>query len=627
MPDQNTNAVDDAAMAAIQAAEARAAEAGTPADVPAEVAPIEAASIEDAPIADAPVDDVPAPEVVADSSRINAVAEIIEKINESKYILVALSGGPSIDELSAAIGLTTYLNKIGKRATAIYSGGMPDALAFLEVGDFFDHSADVLQDFVISLDKDKADHLRYKPEGDDIKIFITPYREKVSSDDLEFSYGDFNVDLVIALNVTSGIDLDEALREYGRIMQDATIVNIAASRPGKLGDIEWSNPGASSVSEMTAHLIHELGNEVPVEKEEATAFFAGIVSATNRFSNASTTPFTLTVSSWLMECGANQQLVAENITSDLDNQLFTSTPVKEEEPANSTDMEISHEEDAVEDGEAESDTSDALADLQEIQNELNGEQDLTVAQPAEAPVEVAPVETAPAEVPVEAAPVAEAPVAEPVVAAPAVEAPVASEAPVAESPIVDEDGTMNTSGAPIEVEHTDAEETTKEDGYIASNKETVIAVPESFNSEAPSADDNSRFGKMLEDALAGGSNPATAIAPTVAPQQEINGVPEINYAAAANVDILPPPPAPTGIPGMPEMPPTQLQPMPAAQPVQPAQPIAQPAPAAPQMVPQAAPAPEQLIQSRPPVQLVPPQPTAGTNPGIADPGAFRIPGM
>ena len=537
--------------------------------------------------------------VPAEPATIDAVAEIIQKINSSKYILIALSGGPSIDELSAAIGLTSYLNRLGKRATAIYSGGIPDALSFLEANNSFDDSADVLQDFVISLDKNKADHLRYNPEGEEVKIFITPYKDKVSSDDLNFSYGDFNVDLVIALNVVSGIDLDDALREYGRIMQDATIVNITSGKPGKLGDIEWSNPNASSVSEMTAHLVHEMNSDVAVEGNEATAFFAGIVSATNRFSNASTTPFTLTVSSWLMECGANQQLVAENITADVDNQLYAVSNTAK----TNNDVEIAHDEEPVseepvsnesENAESEdTESDDALADLKEIQDELNGEQVLTVEQPAAAPVEVI-------EPPVQEAPVVEA--------VPAVEAaPVPVEAPAAE-PVVETPAVSD-------------------DGFIASNKETVIAVPESFNPNAPVSDDNSRFGKMLEDALSTGPNPAVANAPTIAPQPEINGVPEINFAPAADIDILPPPPAPTNIPGMPQMPPVQaaVQPTPQVSPSQaPAQAFNQPVP---QAAPQVAPVPEQLIQSRPPVQLVPPQPTAENNPGIADPGAFRIPGM
>ena len=573
----------------------------------------------------APVETEAAP--VVDSA--NVIGEIINKIHESKYILIALSGGPSIDELSAAIGLASYLNKLKKRATAIYSGGIPEALSFLDASEAFDKSADVMQDFVIALNKDKADHLRYKPEGDFVKVFITPYKDKVTSDDLEFSYGDFNVDLVIALNVTSGIDLDDALREYGRIMQDATIVNIAASRPGKLGDIEWSNPQASSVSEMVAHLVHEMNEEIPVESAEANAFFAGIVSATNRFSSASTTPFTLTVSSWLMECGANQQLVAENITSDTDNQLYTpvveeKAPVEEEESSEDAEgadaaegVDVAHEE--------ESETDDALADLQELQKTLANEEDLTnisATQPVAEPVaEVEPV--------IEDAPVAE-------VTPEAVEASVVEATPIIEStppvdltaqvasPIVDEDGTMNTSGAPIEVEHPEEpEEENKVDdnNFLASSKETVIAVPENFDPNAPSGEDNSRFGKMLEDALGEGepqTNPAMMSAPTVE-AQPINGVPEINFAPAPGVDILPPPPAPTGIPGMPVTP----QATPTAAPVAP-QPMPQP-------MEQVAPVPTDVIQSRPPVQLVTPAesvaPASAPAPA-ADPAAtFKIPGM
>ena len=175
-------------------------------------------------------------------------AEVARKIGESHNVLIALSSDPSVDELAAAIGLSIYLDKLGKRATAIYSGSTPNALEFLKPEETFEPTADTLQDFVIALNKDKADHLRYKLDGDYVKIYITPYRHRLSEDDLEFSYGDFNVDLVLALDVANGIDLDSALREHGRIMHDASIINITTGNPGKFGEIEWSDKTASSVS-------------------------------------------------------------------------------------------------------------------------------------------------------------------------------------------------------------------------------------------------------------------------------------------------------------------------------------------------------------------------------------------
>ena len=239
------------------------------------------------------------------------IKEIVEKVNGAKNVLVALSKNPSVDEVSAAMGLTLVLDKLGKKATAIYSGETPDVLQFLNPEKTFSSDTNALQDFIIALDKDKADHLRYKVDGDYVKVFITPYHEAISENDLEYSYGDFNVDLIIALDVAEENDLDGALVEYGRIMHDAGVVNITTSSSGSFGETEWSNPEASSVSEMIAELATELSGEA-LEKNSATALLTGIVASTERFANEKTTPETMGVAAKLMGAGAEQRLIVEN---------------------------------------------------------------------------------------------------------------------------------------------------------------------------------------------------------------------------------------------------------------------------------------------------------------------------
>ena len=64
---------------------------------------------------------------------------------------------------------------------------------FLNPAEYFENSADVLQDFVVSLSKEKADHLRYKLDGEEVKVLITPYRSRITQDDLTFSYGNYNL--------------------------------------------------------------------------------------------------------------------------------------------------------------------------------------------------------------------------------------------------------------------------------------------------------------------------------------------------------------------------------------------------------------------------------------------------
>lgn len=260
-----------------------------------------------------------APQANPGPVKTSIIDQVADKIRNSDNVLVALSKDPSVDELSAAIGLTFILDKLGKHATAIFSGAVPNAIEFLEPEKTFEVNTNSLQDFIIALNKDKADHLRYKIEGDFVKVFITPYRTTIEESDLEFSHGDYNVDLIISLNVDSVEALDAALSEYGRIKHDASSINISAHEPGHFGDLEWGNPKASSVSEMIALLSDKFDStdENIVDKSVATALMAGIVAATNRFSNERTSANTMSVASMLMTAGADQQLISSSIPVDM----------------------------------------------------------------------------------------------------------------------------------------------------------------------------------------------------------------------------------------------------------------------------------------------------------------------
>ena len=250
-----------------------------------------------------------------------ATSDIAAKINEAENVLIALSKNPTADELAAAIGLSLFLDKAGKHATAIYSGETPNILEFLEPEQRLEANTDSLQDFIIAINKDKADHLRYKVEGDYVRVYITPYKTKISAEDLEFSHGDFNIGLVVALNVPSEESLDAALTNHGRILHDAEIINIAATASGDFGQTQWLDPTFSSVSEMIANLVFdmeaELGNDL--DKETATALLTGIFVATDRFSNGRTQPETMNMAAKLMSAGADQQQISAHLLLENDD--------------------------------------------------------------------------------------------------------------------------------------------------------------------------------------------------------------------------------------------------------------------------------------------------------------------
>lgn len=238
---------------------------------------------------------------------------IAQRIKDATNILVTVNRNPSVDQLAAALALTLMINKLDKHATAVFSGEIPHAIEFLEPGKTFENTVSSLRDFIIALDKEKADRLRYKVEDGLVRIFITPYRTTITQDDLQFTQGDFNVELIIGLGVDKKEDLDAAVEAHGRILHDATVVTIN-DHNGKnsLGEIDWSDSSASSLSEMLMSLSESLKGGI-LDEQIANALLTGIVAATNRFSNDHTSPKVMTMAAQLMAAGANQQLITAQL--------------------------------------------------------------------------------------------------------------------------------------------------------------------------------------------------------------------------------------------------------------------------------------------------------------------------
>lgn len=238
---------------------------------------------------------------------------IIDRVKQATNILVTVENNPSVDELAAALALTLMLNKMDKHATAVFSGAVPPAINFLEPAKTFENTVDSLRDFIIALDKEKADRLRYKVEDDVVKIFITPYQSTITEKDLQFSQGDFNVEVVIALGVEKRESLDRAIAAHGRILHDATVVTInARDEHSNLGAVDWQDGKASSICEMLVGLADTLQPKM-LDTQISTALLTGIVAATGRFGNEHTTPHAMTLAAELMAAGANQQLIANNL--------------------------------------------------------------------------------------------------------------------------------------------------------------------------------------------------------------------------------------------------------------------------------------------------------------------------
>ncbi len=243
-----------------------------------------------------------------------AKQQVVERIKQANNVLVTVSNDPSVDQLAACIGMTLFLNKIGKHATAVFSGRIPNAVEFLQPEKTIETNVDSLRDFIISLDKAKADKIRYKVEDKFVRIYITPYRTSLSEKDLMFSQGDYNVEVVLALGVREKSQLDAAITAHGRILHDATVISVIAGqdKTAGIGQINWQEPTASSLCEMLVSISEAFGTGL-IDNQMATAFLTGIVAETERFSNPKTSPKVMTMAAQLMAAGANQQLIVSKL--------------------------------------------------------------------------------------------------------------------------------------------------------------------------------------------------------------------------------------------------------------------------------------------------------------------------
>ncbi len=241
------------------------------------------------------------------------IKQLVDKLQRVNSVLITVSKNPSIDELTSALALTMIINKLDKRAVAVFSGQIPGSINFLEPEKTFDNTADSLRDFIISLSKDKAKRLRVNPDGDFVKVYITPYRKKITSDDITFEDGNFNVELIIAIGATNRADLDQAIASHGKIFHDAITATInLGSDQDRLGSISWQGQGETCYSEMIAQLAKSLNAHINtlIDAGTATALLTGVISATDRFRNSATTAAVMALASELMQLGANQRLIA-----------------------------------------------------------------------------------------------------------------------------------------------------------------------------------------------------------------------------------------------------------------------------------------------------------------------------
>lgn len=185
---------------------------------------------------------------------------LISQIKSSKTLLIVCHIRPDGDSLGSGFALKRIAEKFGKKVDIVFDSDKPQHYAFL---DGFD----------------ELNQIKYEKH-----------------------------DLVIAVDCG---DESRLGRYYTNFKRAKVNINIDHHRTNdNYGTISRVNPNASSTCELIYDLIC---NEIEIDSEVATMLYLGISTDTGHFRHNNTTKHTLFVASKLVECGANNEYIINNV--------------------------------------------------------------------------------------------------------------------------------------------------------------------------------------------------------------------------------------------------------------------------------------------------------------------------
>lgn len=244
---------------------------------------------------------------------------IIDLIKRSSKILVLPSSPPDGDSLGAAIALYLVLRKLDKEVTVLCSDPVPEVYDFLPntkvIGDKLASS----NDFIITLDcrRNKVDKIKSSIENDRVNIIISPADGQFSEQDISFTKGKIEYDLLIAVDTAELTQLRGIYEKNIEMFHQIPVINIDHHVSNThFGKINYVDIMASSATELLLPLFEELGKEEGmdlIDEDVATLLLTGIITDTGSFQNANTTPRSFQRASQLIAYGARQQEIIQYI--------------------------------------------------------------------------------------------------------------------------------------------------------------------------------------------------------------------------------------------------------------------------------------------------------------------------
>jgi len=243
--------------------------------------------------------------------------QVIERIKEANKILVTTHKNPDGDALGSMLALLLFFKSMGKQAVAVTEDAAAEVFSFLPNYDQVSHTFAGTRDFVISLDVSgvKADKIMYKVQEGKLNIIITPKNGHFESSMVDFPKGGFNYDLIIVLDSPDLERLGTIYEKNSDIFFETPVINIDHHAGNDyFAQVNLVDLTSTSTAEILISILEALSpDKSPFTEDIATCLLTGIITDTNSFQNANTTPKSFTVSAQMVAAGARRDEIIKRI--------------------------------------------------------------------------------------------------------------------------------------------------------------------------------------------------------------------------------------------------------------------------------------------------------------------------
>ncbi len=237
--------------------------------------------------------------------------KINKTLTNSHQIAVVLPEQVSIDLISAALAIYKKLVNDGKQVTIFSSGPNIPKQEFIANQPIIRSNFGSAQELTIKVNGQsvKPKQIRYEKLHDDLFVYVTPEEssKQFTSDDVEVIPAVTSYDLLVILGADTLESIGKLYETNTELFFNTTKIAISNKLDQEyFGTITWVESDTPSISQQIAEWLLKDDQNILKDDFVATSLLAGIISATQSFSDPRTTPDSLAIAAKLVSNGARR---------------------------------------------------------------------------------------------------------------------------------------------------------------------------------------------------------------------------------------------------------------------------------------------------------------------------------